>query len=118
MPRARAGDLAGAVAVGLHTEDAGGAHDDRFEIGGFVVLEPGHEPEPVAQRTGDEPGACRGADEREPRKVETDRSRRRTFAQHDVELEVFHRGIQHLFDGTSQAVDLVDEEHVAFVEVG
>ena len=57
-----------------------------------------------------------------PTRVKRGRSRRidraGTLAEHDVELEVFHRRIQHLFDGARQAMDLVDEQHVAFVEVG
>ena len=36
----------------------------------------------------------------------------------DVEPEVLHRGIQDLLDGAGQAVDLVDEQHVAVVELG
>ena len=50
--------------------------------------------------------------------LEADRARRRTLPDHDVELEVFHRRIEHLFDRARQAVDLVDEQHVAVVEVG
>ena len=50
--------------------------------------------------------------------VEADRARRRALADHDVELEVLHRRIEHLFDRARQPVDLVDEEHVAVVEVG
>ena len=40
------------------------------------------------------------------------------LADHDVELEVLHRGIEHLFDRPRETVDLVDEQHVAVVEVG
>src|SRR5438874_3974548 len=112
-----AGDLAGTVVVDLDAEDAGGARNDRLEVGRRVVLEPGDEPEAVAQRPGDEARAGGGPDEREAREIEADRARRRALAQHDVELEVLHRGVEHLFHGARQAVDLVDEEHVALVEV-
>ena len=44
-------------------------------------------------------------------------SGRLALAQHDVELEVLHRRVEHLFDGSGQAVDLVDEEHVALAEL-
>ena len=64
------------------------------------------------------PGAGGGADEREAREVETDRARRGTLADHDVELEVLHRRVEDLLDRPRQAVDLVDEQHVAVVEVG
>ena len=50
--------------------------------------------------------------------VEADRAGRRALADHDVELEVLHRRVEHLLDRTREAVDLVDEEHVAVVEVG
>ena len=50
--------------------------------------------------------------------VEPDRAGRRALADHDVELEVLHRRIEHLLDRAREAVDLVDEQHVAVVEVG
>ena len=59
-----------------------------------VVVEPGDEAEAVAQRSGDEPGARGRADEREARQVEPDRARARALADHDVEAEVLHRGIE------------------------
>ena len=99
-------------------EDAGGALHDRDEVGGVVVVEAGDEAEAIAQRAGDEAGAGGGADEREARQLEADRTRRRALADDDVELEVFHRRVEHLLDRPRQAVDLVDEEHVAVVEVG
>ena len=94
------------------------AVDDRDEIGRLVVVEAGDEAEAVAQRTGDEAGARGRADEREAREVESQRPGRRALADHDVELEVLHRRVQHLLDGAREAVDLVDEEDVAVVEVG
>ena len=99
-------------------EDARGALDDRDEVGGVVVVEAGDEAEAVAQRAGDETGARGGADEREARQLEADRPRRRALADHDVELEVLHRRVEHLLDRPREAVDLVDEQHVAVVEVG
>ena len=42
----------------------------------------------------------------------------RTLAHHDVELEVLHRRIEDFFDHPREAMDLVDEEHVALFEVG
>ena len=83
-----------------------------------VVVEPGDEAEAVAQRAGDQAGARRRAHEREAREIEPDRARRRTLPDHDVELKVFHRGIEHLFDRARKAVDLVDEQHAAVVEIG
>ncbi len=85
---------------------------------GGVVVEPGDQAEAVAQRAGDEAGAGGGADEGEPGQVEPDGSGRRALAQHDVELEVLHGRVEDLLDGPREAVDLVDEQHVALVEAG
>ena len=64
------------------------------------------------------PGARRRADQRERRQVELDAARRRTFADHDVDLEILERRIQDLLDDRRQPMDLVDEQHVARLEVG
>ena len=45
-------------------------------------------------------------------------ARRRALADHDVDLEVLERRIQDLLDDRRQPVDLVDEQHVARLEVG
>ena len=112
-----AGDLTGALGRDLDVEDAGGSQHDGLEVDGLVVVEPGDEPEPVAQRTGDEAGAGGGAHERERRDVEPDRAGGGALAEDDVELEVLHRRIEHLLDRPGQAVDLVDEEHVAVAQL-
>ncbi len=99
-------------------EDAGCTLDDRLEFVVLVVVEPGDEPEPVAQRPGDHARARRGPDERERRHREPDARRGRALADDDVELEVLHRRIQDLLDRPRQPVDLVDEQHVAVFELG
>src|SRR5262249_42438070 len=43
---------------------------------------------------------------------------RRSLADDEVELEVFHRWIEDLLHRRVQPVDLVDEQHVARLEVG
>ena len=57
-------------------------------------------------------------DERELGEVDAHRARRRSFADDEVELVVFHRRIEDLLDRRAQAMDLVDEEHVAVFEIG
>ena len=42
----------------------------------------------------------------------------RALVQHDVDLVVLHRGVEILLDDRAEPVDLVDEQHVARVEVG
>ena len=58
-----------------------------------------------------------------PTSVNCGRSRRidwavGPFAEHDVELEILHCRIEHFFDGSGKSVNLVDEEHIARVQVG
>jgi hypothetical protein len=88
------------------------------QVLGLVVLQPLHDAEAVAQGRGQQPGARGGADQGERRQVELDGARRRPLADHDVELEVLHRRVQHLLHHRAQPVDLVDEQHVAGLEVG
>ena len=111
------GDLAGPLGVDADAEDAGRPGDDGLEVLGLVVVEAGHEPEAIAQRAGDGAGAGGGADEGEAGQIEPDRSGGRTLAQHDVDLEVLHGGVEDLLDDARQPVDLVDEEHVALAEL-
>ena len=50
--------------------------------------------------------------------VDLHRSRRGTRADDEVELEILHRGIKDLLDRRVEAMDLVDEQDVARLEVG
>ena len=73
---------------------------------------------PNRSRSGEvkKPRARRRADERERLQRQLDRARARALADHDVELIVLERGIQHLLDDGAQAVNLVDEQHVVLFE--
>ena len=64
------------------------------------------------------PGARGGADQRELREIDLDRARRRPLADDQVELEILHRRIEDLLDRRIEPVDLVDEQHVALLEIG
>src|SRR5690606_21991073 len=83
-----------------------------------VELQPLDDAETVAQRRGQQAGAGGGADEGKGWQVDLDRTRGRALADHDVELEILHRRIQHLLDRRREAVDLVDEQHVVRLQVG
>src|SRR3546814_3265869 len=70
--------------------------------------------ETVTQRRGQAAGACGRTNQRERRQIEPDRARSRTFADHDVELVVLHRRVQHFLDDRTQAMNFIDgrsEEH-------
>ena len=94
------------------------AAHDRGELLGGVELQPLHDAEAVAQRRGQQAGARGRADQGERRQVELDRARGRALADHDVDLEILHRRIQHFLDHRRQAMDLVDEQHVVRLQVG
>ncbi len=113
-----AGDLVAAGGVEGDAHDPGRPHDDGLQLGDVVVVEAGDEAEPVAEGAGDEAGAGGGADQGEPGQVEAQRPGRGALAEDDVELEVLHRRVEHFLDHPGQAVDLVDEQDVALVEVG
>ena len=55
---------------------------------------------------------------REGRQVDAHRARRRPLADDEIELEILHRRIENLLDRRRQAMDLVDEQHVARLEIG
>ena len=113
-----AGDLARPARGQLDAEELARAVDDGLELLLAVELEAGDDAEAVAQRPGDEPSPSRRADEGEARQVEADRARRRAAPEDDVELEVLHGRIKQFLNRAAHAVDLVDEQDVARLEVG
>ena len=112
------GDLGGPVLVQVDLEDPGGARDDGLQVGRLVVVQPGRQPEPVAQGPCDETGPRGRAHQREWWELEADRPGGRPLAQDDVEGEVLHRRVEHLLDCPGQSVDLVDEQHVTGLQLG
>ena len=118
VPRERRAISAAPSSSSGHVEQACGAVHDFGQIWLRVELEPRDDAEAVAQRVGEHAGARGGADQRERRQVELDRARRRALADHDVDLEVLERRVEDLLDHRREAVDLVDEQHVARLEVG
>jgi hypothetical protein len=73
--------------------------------------------ETAAERGGEQACACGGSDERELRQVESHAARVGTLIDHDVDPEVFHRGVEILFHRFRDTVDFVDEQDVALLEV-
>ena len=118
MPRPRRATSCTPVGRDRRLEQAGGAQDDRFHRGQFVEIEAIDRAEAGAQRRGHQrqPRGC--ADERETRQLQADAARARPFADDDVQREIFHRRIEHLFHGATQAMHLVDEQDVALAQVG
>ncbi len=52
------------------------------------------------------------------REIDLHRARRRPLADDEVELEVLHRRIKDFLHRRVEPVDLVDEQHVARLEIG
>ena len=116
VPRERRAISARAARRQVDGEHRGGPFDDPLELFGLVVLQVGGEPEPVAERVGQEPRPRRRAHERERREIQGDAGGAGALADHDVDAEVLHREVQHLLGGARHAVHLVDEEHLARCE--
>ena len=89
-----------------------------FQLRHRVELQPHRNAEAVAQRRRQQPEPGRRADQRELGEIDPHRARRRPFADDQVELEILHRRIEDLLDRRDEAVDLVDEEDVALLEIG
>ena len=83
----------------------------------LVHFQPEEDAEAVAQRGGQLTRTGCRADEREFRHGDANRPRGRAFANHDVDGEILHRGVQHLFHRAGEAVNFVDEQHVPLIEV-
>jgi glycerol-3-phosphate dehydrogenase len=92
--------------------------DDLLQLLDRVEIEPDRDAETVAQRIGEQAEPRRRADQRELRQLDLHRARRRDLADDQVELEILHRRIEHLLHGRAEAVDLVDEQHVALFQIG
>ena len=91
-------DLERTVRIDVDLEQLRRAHDDARQLLGGVELEPRDDAEPVAQRIRQHAGARGRADQSERRQVELHASRRRSLADHDVDLEVLERRIEDLLD--------------------
>ena len=99
-----------------HAERHGAAADHLAQLRGAVEVEPLDDPEAVPQRRGEHRVAGGRADQGERLERVAHAARARPGPDHDVDLELLHRGIEHLLDAGRQAVDFVDEEHVARVQ--
>ena len=92
--------------------------DDVGKLVRAVKLQLEQHTEAVPQRAGDLSGTGGGAHQRKARQVDADALGAGAFADHDVQRVVFQRRIQHLFHLPGQAVDLIDEQHIALLQIG
>ena len=118
VPRERLAISAAPSAIAIDAQDLRGPAHDAGQFLRAVELQALDDAEAVAQRRGQQACARGRADQGEGRQVELDRTRGRALADHDVDLVVLHRRVQHFLDDGREAVDLVDEQHVVRLQVG
>lgn len=112
-----AGDLFGAVGIHGHAQQARGTRDDARQFLDIVGIQAQNQSEAAAQRGADESLASGRADAGEPLDVHRDGARAGSGADEDVHAEILEGGIDHFLDVRQQAVDFVDEEDFAFLDV-
>jgi len=111
------GDQLRARGIERDTQDRGRAHEDAHEVLGRIGDEAFGDAEARAER-GREQALARGrADEREGRELQRHDARVRTLVDREIDAEVLHGRVEVLLDGCGDAVHLVDEEHVAALEL-
>src|SRR5690606_14746632 len=101
----------------LHIQDIRGTRDDLFKLRDLIKIQMKNDAESAAKRRRDESRTRRSSDQRKFRQFQFYGTRGGALADHYVQIVIFHRRIEYLFDGRIQAVDLVDKEHVAFFEI-
>ena len=89
----------------------------RCQLLDVVVVQPQHQAEAAAQRRAHQALARGGADGGEARDGQRVRARARSGADQNVHAEILERRVEHLLDVGQQAVNLVDEEHLARADV-
>lgn len=94
------------------------AGDDLFQFVLGVEIQPHRNAETIAQRVGQETCAGGRAHQCEFGEIDLHRTGRRPLTDDEVELEILHRGIEHLLYLRTEAMDFVDEQHIAFFEIG
>jgi hypothetical protein len=111
-------DLGRAVPGDRQAQQPRRAADHQFQLFHRIEIESHRNAEAVAQRRGEQPLARGRADQGEGGQVDPHAARARTFADDQIERAVLHRGIEHLLDHRIEPVNFIDEQHIAFLEIG
>jgi len=99
-------------------QESGGAGEALLDIGEGPEFQVMLDSESGAERGADESCAGGGAEEGEGLEGNVDGFGVHAAIDGKIDLEVFHGGVDEFLDDGGQAVDFVDEEDVAFLEVG
>ena len=113
----QAGQVGARIGVEPDVEDARRPQEDAREVVGRVELEALGQAEAAAEGRRQQAFPRRRPDQGEAGQVDADAARPRALVDHDVDDELLHRRVEVLLDGRREAVDLVDEQHVAGLEV-
>ena len=97
----------GALRFDLHLQNLSRPHDDRCQFLLRIKFQMVDHAKAIPKRRSQHSCACRRADQREFRKIQTNRSGCRSFSDHNIDGIVFHRRIEHLLHLTVQPMDLI-----------
>ena len=118
VPRLRRAISCAPGGFDLDVQQIGGAEDDFLQVVGDVIIQPFADAEAGEQRRAQQSAARGRADEREARQIQPHAARVRSLVNDDVELEILHRRIEIFLNGFLETVNLVNEQHIAFLKVG
>ncbi len=104
--------------LGMHPKKTRGARHETRQIFHLVKLEPFNNPEAIAQRRGQKPGAGGGANQCKRWEIQFNGTRRRALAYQDVDLQILHGRTQHLLDHRTQAMDFIYKQDIMGLQIG
>ncbi len=90
--------LAQPVSVNADTEQCSITFQNECDFLRRVEFQTLNHAKTISKRRGQQSGARRRSDQRKPRQIEADRAGGRTFADHDVEGVILHRGVENFFN--------------------
>src|SRR5258708_3200411 len=111
------GNLMRTLVIEMYAQQTRRSADDFRQLGGIIEIQMIVLPKAIAERRTQETRSGGRADQRKRLHREAHRAGAGPLADDDVELEILHRGIKDFLDLASQAMNLVNEENIAFIEV-
>ena len=112
------GQLVSALRGDGLVEDARRALDDPAQLIGAVQLQLEQHTEAVPQGAGDLARTGGSAHQREAGQIDPDALGAGALADHNIQRVILQRRVEHLLHLPGQAVDLINEEHVALLQIG
>ena len=106
------------VGVDCDAENGCGAAEYPRDFRRSVHFQPHQHTEAVAERAGQHTRTRRRAYQRKLFEGQAYAARHRSFAGHEIQRKVLHRGIKHFLDVAVETVYLVNEEDVPFFQIG